>query len=134
MTTVVRSRTRTPCNGPGILFGLNVGELDERCPVRDLALDELAELGGSPGGDVHADGRELLLHFALLQRLYRSAMDLLNDIGRRLRGRDQREPGDELVARQRLGDRRLIGGQRRPLRRGYAEAPELSALRLRESI
>src|SRR3954471_17003663 len=81
ITTVVRSRTRTPSSGPlmssktqdyrvcASLFRLDVGKLDELGPVRDFALDELAELGRSHGCDVDADGRELLLHFAFLQRL-----------------------------------------------------------------
>src|SRR6185503_123083 len=44
ITTVVRSRTRTPVSGPAMLFRLDVGELHQLAPVLDLGLNEFRKL------------------------------------------------------------------------------------------
>src|SRR3954471_18902424 len=68
MTTVVRSRTRTPASGPRqmsllkILFWLDSSELGELRPMRDLGLDEAAELSRTHRGGVDADAGVLFLH------------------------------------------------------------------------
>src|SRR5258708_32905689 len=79
ITTVVRSRTRTPLRGPPILFRLPAGESGEPRPVRDLRLDAFAELGRAHRRDVGARVGEALLHLGLLQRLQVRFIQLLHD-------------------------------------------------------
>src|SRR5262245_27444946 len=68
ITTVVRSRTRTPCSGPAIrasLFRLYSGFLGHLRPLGGLGLDELAELRGVHRRDVGAERIEARLHVGL---------------------------------------------------------------------
>src|SRR3954471_5681313 len=134
ITTVVRSRTRTPARGPLISFRLDVRQLHKLRPVGDFGLDESAELGRIHRRYIHADGGEPLLDLGLYERLHVGLVQPLHDRLRQLRRRDEREPGDHLVARQLLGDGRLVGRERAPLAGSDAEATQLAALLLRERV
>src|SRR4051794_23744890 len=120
MTTVVKSRTRTPARGPKQisllknLFWLDSGELGELRPMRDLGLDEAAELSRSHRRRVDADAGVFFLHLRFGQALDGGVVQLLHDFLRRLCRGHEREPCDQLIARQLLGYGRHIGRQRGP--------------------
>src|SRR5258706_3141429 len=91
MTTVVRSRTFTPSNGPGIcvkLFRLDLGGADEFTPVADLFAHEAHERFGVHRFDLEADGRELAADLQLREDGKRVAGQPRNDLFGRSRRRE----------------------------------------------
>src|SRR5262245_65526959 len=120
ITTLVRSRTRTPANGPISVppsLRLNAGLLDELGPVGELVGDVLRELVRRlRGPDLEADVRELVLHLLLGENGLRLGVDPVDDRLRQARRAEDPVPGGEVEAGQRLRDRRHVGEDLRAAR------------------
>src|SRR6185295_13631646 len=87
---------------------LDSGRLDDRAPAIDLALEKDRELGRRRADDGRAELRVALLHGRMVERHHRIVMQLADDLGRYLRGDEERDPRGDIVARNEFGDGRQV--------------------------
>src|SRR5215471_6023954 len=123
ITTLVRSRIRTPASGPiSVLpsLRLDAGLLDELGPVGELVGDVFRELlRRFRGPDLEADVRELVLHLLLGEDGLRLGVDPIDDRLRQARRTEDPVPGGEVGTGQCLCDRRHVGEDLRAARRRH---------------
>src|SRR5689334_15347616 len=102
--------------------------LHDAAPLRELAPDEAAcALGRIAALGVEAERRQALADFRILQHLVDLAVHRAHDTRGRAARCDEREPADELEAREGLRDRRdvLVSGD--GPREGLGDRPQVAA-------
>ncbi len=95
-----------------MLFGLDVGRLDQRPARGETFLDDRAELVRRAGRDRDAEDAELLLHVGGAEDLGDCLVEPRHDRRRRAGGSEHRVPRRHLEARHGLADGRDIGHRR----------------------
>src|SRR6185503_8626893 len=87
---------------------LDTRGLDHRTPAIDLGLEKRRELAWTGADHGRAELCIARLHRWMIECRDRILMQSRDDLGRRLRGDEQREPGRHVVSRHELGDRRQV--------------------------
>src|SRR5215510_15195927 len=115
------------------LVQLCSGRLNQARPARDFGSDERRELFGRGARRLDGDCQQLLAHLGQVHHAIHLGTQLLDDLRRRPRRRDDSERADELVARQpRLCHRRQVRGGGGPSRTRGSQSPDPAAADVRE--
>src|SRR3954452_10096873 len=110
----VRTHVRTASTAS---IDLHPGSAHDALPFDGIGLDQVAELGRGHVGGVDEVGFQPLSGVGIAAERTHIAVELLDDVGRRPAGREQRKPGRGLEAgKSLLGEGGHVGQIRRALR------------------